>query len=74
MPNRPTPEPADVPAFDTSVWRVVGAPLLPATASGPLDGVTVAVKDLFAVAGQPIGAGNPTWLADAATALRVAPA
>jgi amidase len=27
-----------------------------------LDGLTVAVKDLFAVAGFPLGAGNSTWL------------
>ncbi len=33
--------------------------------SGPLAGETVAVKDLFAVAGQRVGAGNPAWLADA---------
>jgi len=41
-------------------------PLLPPMGSGPLDGLTVAVKDLFAVAGFPTGAGNPRWLAQAA--------
>jgi Asp-tRNA(Asn)/Glu-tRNA(Gln) amidotransferase A subunit family amidase len=51
---------------DTSVWRVRGEPLAPPAGSGPLDGLRVAVKDLFAVAGQRIGAGNPTWLAAAA--------
>lgn len=50
---------------DDSVWRVVGEPLTPATAPGPLAALRVAVKDLFAVAGQPIGAGNPTWLGEA---------
>lgn len=30
---------------------------------GPLSGLTFAAKDLFDVAGQPTGAGNPTWLA-----------
>lgn len=49
-------------AFDTTIWRVVGDPLLPATGSGPLEGRTVAVKDLYAVAGHPVGAGNPTYL------------
>jgi Asp-tRNA(Asn)/Glu-tRNA(Gln) amidotransferase A subunit family amidase len=52
-------------SMDTSVWRVRGAPLAPATGSGPLDGHQVAVKDLFAVAGQRVGAGNPAWLAEA---------
>uniref|UniRef100_UPI000B045B5E AtzH-like domain-containing protein n=1 Tax=Aeromicrobium sp. REDSEA-S32_B7 TaxID=1811526 RepID=UPI000B045B5E len=33
--------------------------------TGPLSGESVAVKDLFAVAGQPVGAGNPTWAANA---------
>lgn len=47
------------PPVDPAVWRVVGTPLVPPTGSGALDGVTLAVKDLFAVAGQPIGAGNP---------------
>jgi len=49
-------------AFDTTIWRVLGDPLVPATGSGPLDGTTVAVKDLYAVAGHPVGAGNPTYL------------
>ncbi|MFJ4074292.1 Asp-tRNA(Asn)/Glu-tRNA(Gln) amidotransferase A subunit family amidase [Curtobacterium sp. PhB137] len=49
-------------AFDTTVWRAVGDPLVAPTASGPLDGLTVAVKDLYAVPGQPVGAGNPTYL------------
>jgi len=36
---------------------------LPATRSGPLDGLTFAVKDLIDVAGRHTGCGNPTWLA-----------
>ena len=55
---------------DPSIWREHGTPLLPALGSGPLGseplrGRTVAVKDLFAIAGFPTGAGNPTWLAQA---------
>ncbi|MCD2194762.1 amidase [Actinomycetospora endophytica] len=50
---------------DTSVWRVVGDPLAAGVRGGPLAGTTVAVKDVFAVRGHPIGAGNPTWLAQA---------
>lgn len=42
-------------------WRVRGTPLV-SGGSGPLSGETVAVKDFYAVAGQRIGAGNPTWL------------
>ncbi len=62
------PPPAAPPAFDQSVWRVVGAPLAPALRSphdgpGPLDGLRVAVKDLFALAGQPVGGGVPAYLA-----------
>lgn len=50
------------PAIAASVWRVAGAPLVPATASGTLDGETVAVKDLFAVAGFATGGGVPVYL------------
>ncbi|MEN0084215.1 MAG: AtzH-like domain-containing protein [Leifsonia sp.] len=50
-------------ALDERVWRVAGAPLLPAASSGPLDGMTVAVKDVFAVAGQRLGGGVPAFLA-----------
>ncbi len=42
-------------------WRVRGTPLVRG-GTGPLSRETVAVKDLYAVAGQRIGAGNPTWL------------
>ncbi|OII40372.1 amidase [Curtobacterium sp. MMLR14_014] len=52
-------------AVDTTVWRAVGDPLVAPTASGPLDGLSVAVKDLYAVPGQPVGAGNPTHLREA---------
>ena len=51
--------------LDRSTWRVVGTPLVEPTASGPLDGMTVAVKDLFAVAGQVIGGGVPEVAAEA---------
>ena len=39
-------------------------------ATGPLAGVRVAVKDLFAVAGQRVGAGTPTVLRRAGVASR----
>jgi amidase len=52
---------------DSSIWRVHGAPLLPPVSAGPLDGLGVAVKDLLAVGGFPVGAGNPRWLAQAET-------
>jgi Asp-tRNA(Asn)/Glu-tRNA(Gln) amidotransferase A subunit family amidase len=38
---------------------------VPGAPAGPLVGESVAVKDLFAVAGQKVGAGNPTWEAAA---------
>lgn len=58
---------APAPALDTRIWRVVGDPLVASgTDDGPLSGETVAVKDLYAVAGHPIGAGNPDWLKHAA--------
>ncbi len=51
--------------FDRAVWRVVGDPLAAPTGTGILDGETIAVKDLFALAGHPIGAGVPAFLAAA---------
>lgn len=65
---------APAPALDPRVWRAVGAPLVPATASGPLDGLDVAVKDLFAIEGQRVGAGVPARLAEAAPERATAPA
>ncbi|WP_249354023.1 AtzH-like domain-containing protein [Microbacterium sp. 2FI] len=49
-------------ALDTSVWRTVGSPLWQGAWQGALAGLTVAVKDLFAIKGYRIGAGNPTFL------------
>jgi Asp-tRNA(Asn)/Glu-tRNA(Gln) amidotransferase A subunit family amidase len=66
-----TADPLSVPATDgaelPSVWRVAPgtAPLAGGTPAGPLAGLRLAVKDLFAVAGQRIGGGNPDWLAAA---------
>jgi Asp-tRNA(Asn)/Glu-tRNA(Gln) amidotransferase A subunit family amidase len=68
------PKPAGPAApFDATVWRAVGDPLVAARARGPLDGIGVAVKDLFAVAGQPIGAGVPAWLAEQQPQVESAP-
>ena len=57
-----------------SLWRVAGDPLIPAIREGALSGFRVAVKDLFAVAGYAIGAGNPTWLHEAPVETDHAPA
>ena len=69
------PEPGGT---DGRIWRVTGSPLVagrrPANGTRPLDGETVAVKDLFAVAGQPIGAGVPAYLAEATVQPVSAPA
>lgn len=40
---------------------------------GPLAGLSFAAKDLFDIAGQVTGAGNPDWLASHAPATRTAP-
>ena len=56
---------AGAPPEERAVWRISGSPLVESTGSGDLDGVTLAVSDLFAVDGQQIGAGNPAWLAQA---------
>ncbi|MGP3968078.1 amidase family protein [Streptomyces sp. 6N223] len=44
---------------------MTGTPLAAGASSGPLARTRLAVKDLFAVAGHPIGAGNPAFLAEA---------
>lgn len=49
-------------AIDPTLWRVIGAPLVARAGDGPLQGLRVAVKDLYAVAGQRIGAGVPAHL------------
>jgi len=46
--------------------------VLPASASGALDGLTFAVKDLIDVAGLVTGGGNPDWLRGRPTAKRSA--
>ena len=38
---------------------------LKGAASGPLAGLTAAVKDMYAIAGERSGGGNPDWLANA---------
>ncbi|QHC73854.1 AtzH-like domain-containing protein [Rathayibacter sp. VKM Ac-2805] len=65
---------APSPALDPRVWRAVGVPLVPAAGSGTLDGLDVAVKDLFAIEGQRIGAGVPARLASAPIEAATAPA
>lgn len=59
---------------DPTVWREFGEPLVHATGFGPLAGLTVAVKDLFAVEGHRVGAGNPEWLAGSRPEATTAPA
>lgn len=54
--------------MDVRIWRVVGEPLVAGGAGGALVGESVAVKDLFAVAGHAVGAGNPEYLAEAPVA------
>jgi amidase len=72
-------------AINPTVWRVVGTPLVAGSstsgsatgteaAPGPLAGETIAVKDLFDIAGFAVGAGNPAYLRQAQPATRTAPA
>ncbi len=61
-------------ALDRSVWRMVGDPLFQGAWQGPLSGLTVAVKDLFALEGYRIGAGNPAYLDDGRAETTTAPA
>lgn len=55
-------------AFIEPGLRIAGAP------QGPLAGLTVAVKDLYAIAGRVTGAGNPDWKRTHAPEPRTAPA
>ncbi|MCG6206585.1 amidase [Rhodopseudomonas sp. HC1] len=57
------------------VGAFVPGPLLQvaATAQGPLDGLSFAVKDLIDVAGTITGGGNPDWMRTHGPALRSAP-
>jgi Asp-tRNA(Asn)/Glu-tRNA(Gln) amidotransferase A subunit family amidase len=57
----------------SEVWRVRGEPLAPATGAGPLEGLSLAVKDLFAMTGFAVGGGNPDRLAEALPAEADAP-
>ncbi|WP_036319507.1 AtzH-like domain-containing protein [Microbacterium indicum] len=61
-------------AFNRAMWRTVGDPLFQGAWDGPLEGMTVAVKDLFAIKGYRIGAGNPTYVDTVAPEPRSAPA
>ncbi|MFT4219005.1 MAG: DUF3225 domain-containing protein [Microbacterium sp.] len=61
-------------ALDRSVWRTVGDPLWQGAWEGPLAGLTVAVKDVFAIKGYRIGAGNPAFLDSARPEATTAPA
>ena len=61
-------------ALDRSVWRSVGDPLFQGAWEGPLAGLTVAVKDLFAIKGYRIGAGNPAYLDSSRAETTTAPA
>ncbi|WP_448231687.1 AtzH-like domain-containing protein [Microbacterium lacticum] len=61
-------------ALDRSVWRSVGDPLFQGAWEGPLEALTVAVKDLFAIKGYRIGAGNPAYLDSARAETTTAPA
>ncbi|MCM3501154.1 DUF3225 domain-containing protein [Microbacterium sp. P26] len=62
------------PPLDRTIWRSVGDPFLQGAWEGPLAGLTVAVKDLFAIAGFRIGAGNPIYLEEARPEKATAPA
>ncbi|MFC0682520.1 AtzH-like domain-containing protein [Lysobacter korlensis] len=61
-------------AADQAVWRLVGTPLVPATGAGPLHRATVAVKDLFEIEGERVGAGVREYLAESPRAASTAPA
>jgi len=57
----PEPSATVPPAFDETIWRALGSPLLFGNAHGSLSGETIAVKDLFDVTGFSVGAGVPEY-------------
>ena len=61
-------------ALNRAVWRTVGDPLWQGAWEGPLEGLTVAVKDVFAIKGYRVGAGNPAFLDSARPEPTTAPA
>lgn len=68
-------------AINPTVWRLVGTPLVAAALVGigddpadALHGETIAVKDLYDIAGFTVGAGNPAYLREATPATQTAPA
>ena len=73
MADETAPEHRKTPAVDMRVWRVVGHPLVKGSPTGPLKGRTVAVKDIFAIAGQRVGAGSRVYLAEAPEEFETAP-
>lgn len=54
-------------------WVPHGRFTIDGAQSGPLKGLSFAVKDLFDVAGRPTGAGNPAWLDSHAVPERSSP-
>ena len=79
-PAAPGRLPAVLAGAGDGVWRLAGP--LPGNsggagegvAGGPLNGVRLAVKDLFAVRGQAVGGGSARWLAEAPIEPASAPA
>lgn len=51
--------------WDERIWQLRGDPLLHGAQAGPLVGESLAVKDLYDVAGLSVGAGNPARFAAA---------
>ena len=62
------------PAVNPTVWRIVGTPLVAGADTPELASQTVAVKDLFDVAGFAVGGGVPAYLAESPPAVRNAAA
>jgi amidase len=63
----------DSSAVDVHCW-VPDSVSLPATGQGPLDGLTVAVKDMFAIEGRVSSFGHPRWRETHEPASETAPA